>query len=202
METFKLAAIIRNSTNNDEFLIVKQNPPSKYDDKEYDSYADSDLWDLPSAKLVSLSPEVDSSTQIVLQGEEACSHKLNLIFLQLLPWCKIRRNRESSILKSIEAGSKNLFDIISYTYADVDWSLWIHAASNVRLHIDHLALHNKLPKSMSARRRGRVDQEYESYVDSDLWDFPSAKLTSLSPEVDSSTQFVLEAKKRVRITSI
>ncbi|KAI3699096.1 hypothetical protein L2E82_43140 [Cichorium intybus] len=410
METFKLAAIIRNSTNNDEFLIVKQNPPSKYDDKEYDSYADSDLWDLPSAKLVSLSPEVDSSTQIVLQGEEACSHKLNLRkfdlpsalaevleqvglgsvnvvewkFLKLVeepnfgpgfpintvyeyppgvnivpmgsrtakpfrttnlivftsvnnhveyesgdfiahgdamiidPGCKSefnkelaeivaalprklivfvthhhrdhvdglstvqktnpdacllahentisrfrkddwslgytkvsgteeiciggerlriifapghtdghlallhvstnslivgdhcvgqgsavlditsggnmsdyfqttykfmdlspnalipmhgrvhlwpkhmlcgylknRRNRESSILKSIEAGSKTLFDIISYTYADVDRSLWFHAASNVRLHVDHLALQNKLPKEFSI-------QEFES----------------------------------------
>ncbi|KAI3729459.1 hypothetical protein L6452_18119 [Arctium lappa] len=78
MATYKLAAIFRNPTNNDEFLLVKQTPPPKYDDQEYDSYADSDLWDLPSAKLVSLSPEVDSSNQIVLQGEEACLQKLNL----------------------------------------------------------------------------------------------------------------------------
>lgn len=78
MATYKLAAIIRNPNNNDEFLLVKQTPPPKYDDQEYDSYADSDLWDLPSAKLTSLSPEVDSSPHFVLQGEEACSHKLNL----------------------------------------------------------------------------------------------------------------------------
>ncbi|KAI3699095.1 hypothetical protein L2E82_43139 [Cichorium intybus] len=78
MATYKLAAIIRNSTNTDEFLLVKQTPPPKYEDQEYDSYADSDLWDLPSAKLTSLSPEVDSSTQFVLQGEEACPHNLNL----------------------------------------------------------------------------------------------------------------------------
>lgn len=57
---------------------MKQTPPPKYDDREYDSYADSDLWDLPSAKLSSPSSEVDSSTQFVLQGEEACAHKLNL----------------------------------------------------------------------------------------------------------------------------
>ncbi|KAK9052250.1 hypothetical protein SSX86_028878 [Deinandra increscens subsp. villosa] len=79
MATYKLAAIFRNSTNNDEFLIVKQNPPPKYEDQEYDSYVDSDLWDLPSAKLASLSPEAaDSPTQIVLKGEDACPHKLNL----------------------------------------------------------------------------------------------------------------------------
>ncbi|KAL4572654.1 hypothetical protein LXL04_019436 [Taraxacum kok-saghyz] len=68
MATYKLATIIRNCTNNDEFLLVKQTPPPKYDDQEYDSFADSTLWDLPSAKLTSLSPESDSSTQFVLQG--------------------------------------------------------------------------------------------------------------------------------------
>ncbi|XP_024993527.1 uncharacterized protein LOC112527254 isoform X1 [Cynara cardunculus var. scolymus] len=78
MATYKLVAIFRNPTNNHEFLLVKQTPPPKYDDQEYDSYADSHLWDLPSAKLVSLSPEVDSSNQIVLQGEEVCLPKLNL----------------------------------------------------------------------------------------------------------------------------
>ncbi|KAL4569351.1 hypothetical protein LXL04_024987 [Taraxacum kok-saghyz] len=84
MATYKLAAIIRNSTNNDEFLLVKQTPPPKYDDQEYDSFADSTLWDLPSAKLTSLSPESDSSTQLVLQGEESCLHKLNFRKFDLL----------------------------------------------------------------------------------------------------------------------
>lgn len=79
MATYKLATILRNPSNNNEFLLVKQNSPPKYDDREYDSYADSDLWDLPSVKLASLSPESDSSsTQVVIHGEEACSHKLNL----------------------------------------------------------------------------------------------------------------------------
>ncbi|KAI3714386.1 hypothetical protein L1987_72987 [Smallanthus sonchifolius] len=78
MATNKLAAIFRNPTNNDEFLLVKQTPPPRYEDQEYDSFVDFDLWDLPSAKLSSLSPEADSSSQVVLKGEDACSHKLNL----------------------------------------------------------------------------------------------------------------------------
>ena len=57
-----------------------------------------------------------------------------------------RRNRESTILKSIEDGAKTLFDIVSYTYAEVDRSFWIPAASNVKLHVDHLAEQDKLPK--------------------------------------------------------
>lgn len=77
MAKYKLAAIFRNSTNHGEFLLVKQTPPTKYDDQEYDSYVDSDLWDLPSAKLDSLSPEADPSTQLVLQGEDAVLDKLN-----------------------------------------------------------------------------------------------------------------------------
>lgn len=57
-----------------------------------------------------------------------------------------RRNRESSILKSIEDGAGTLFDIVANVYSNVDRSLWFHAASNVRLHIDHLAHQDKLPK--------------------------------------------------------
>lgn len=57
-----------------------------------------------------------------------------------------RRARESSILKSIEDGAKTLFDIVAHTYSDVDRSLWIPASSNVRLHVDHLAQQDKLPK--------------------------------------------------------
>ena len=57
-----------------------------------------------------------------------------------------RRSRESVILKAIENGAKTLFDIVAYTYADVDRSLWGHAASNVRLHVEHLAEQDKLPK--------------------------------------------------------
>ncbi|PIN14994.1 Glyoxylase [Handroanthus impetiginosus] len=70
----------------------------------------------------------------------------------LCGYLKNRRNRESTILKAIQDGAKTLFDIVAYTYADVDRSLWIHAASNVRLHVDHLALQNNLPKDFSMQR--------------------------------------------------
>ncbi|KAF5755539.1 putative metallo-beta-lactamase, winged helix-like DNA-binding domain superfamily [Helianthus annuus] len=78
MATYKLAVIFTNPTNSDEFLLVKQPSPPKFDDQEYDSYVDSDLWDLPSAKLPSISPESDSSTQFVLKGEDTCPQNLNL----------------------------------------------------------------------------------------------------------------------------
>ncbi|OIT08806.1 hypothetical protein A4A49_45230, partial [Nicotiana attenuata] len=63
----------------------------------------------------------------------------------LCGYLKNRRYRESTILKAIENGAKTLFDIVSYTYAEVDRSLWFYASSNVRLHVDHLALQDKLP---------------------------------------------------------
>ncbi|PSR91143.1 Endoribonuclease [Actinidia chinensis var. chinensis] len=67
----------------------------------------------------------------------------------LCAYLKNRRDRESTILKAIENGAKTLFDIVAYTYANVDCSLWIYAASNVRLHVDHLAHQDKLPKDFS-----------------------------------------------------
>ncbi|KAK6134102.1 hypothetical protein DH2020_032160 [Rehmannia glutinosa] len=70
----------------------------------------------------------------------------------LCGYLKNRRNRESTILKAIEDGAKTLFDIVAHTYADVDRSLWVPAASNVRLHVDHLAQQNKLPKEFSMQR--------------------------------------------------
>nr|XP_027097335.1 uncharacterized protein LOC113716965 isoform X1 [Coffea arabica] len=70
----------------------------------------------------------------------------------LCGYLKNRRNRESTILKSIEDGAKTLFDIVSYTYAEVDRSFWIPAASNVKLHVDHLAEQDKLPKEFSIQR--------------------------------------------------
>lgn len=67
----------------------------------------------------------------------------------LCQYLKNRRNRESTILKAIENGAQSLFDIVAYTYANVDRSFWIPAASNVRLHVDHLACQDKLPKDFS-----------------------------------------------------
>lgn len=57
-----------------------------------------------------------------------------------------RRSRETAILKAIENGAKTLIDIVASVYCDVDRRAWIAAASNVRLHVDHLAQQNKLPK--------------------------------------------------------
>ncbi|RXH79289.1 hypothetical protein DVH24_040436 [Malus domestica] len=60
-----------------------------------------------------------------------------------------RRARESSVLKAIENGAETLFDIVSTVYSEIDRSIWIHCASNVRLHVDHLAQQDKLPKGFS-----------------------------------------------------
>lgn len=57
-----------------------------------------------------------------------------------------RISRENSILKAIENGAHTLFDIVANVYSDVDRRFWIPAASNVRLHVDHLTQQNKLPK--------------------------------------------------------
>ncbi|XP_059653945.1 uncharacterized protein LOC132300745 isoform X2 [Cornus florida] len=70
----------------------------------------------------------------------------------LCGYLKNRRGRESSILKAIENGAKTLFDIVAHTYSDVDRSFWIPAASNVRLHVDHLAQEKKLPKEFSIQK--------------------------------------------------
>ncbi|KAJ4974399.1 hypothetical protein NE237_007573 [Protea cynaroides] len=78
MTAHRLAVIIKNSLNDDEFLLVRQNRPPKFGDGEYDSYIDSDLWDLPWASLTPLDGE-DSQSEIVLEGAESCSDKLNLM---------------------------------------------------------------------------------------------------------------------------
>lgn len=57
-----------------------------------------------------------------------------------------RRSRETAILKAIENGAETLFDIVANVYAEVDCRFWKLAASNVRLHVDHLAQQDKLPK--------------------------------------------------------
>ncbi|XP_011007540.1 PREDICTED: uncharacterized protein LOC105113165 isoform X3 [Populus euphratica] len=67
----------------------------------------------------------------------------------LCGYLKNRRTRELSILEAIENGAKTLFDIVADVYSGVDRSLWYHAASNVRLHVDHLNQQNKLPKGFS-----------------------------------------------------
>ncbi|OAY31350.1 uncharacterized protein LOC110599995 isoform X1 [Manihot esculenta] len=70
----------------------------------------------------------------------------------LCAYLKNRRSRETAILKAIENGAKTLIDIVASVYCDVDRRAWIAAASNVRLHVDHLAQQNKLPKEFSTQK--------------------------------------------------
>lgn len=67
----------------------------------------------------------------------------------LCQYLKNRRDRESSILKAIENGGTTLFDLVSAIYKEVDCGLWFVAASNVRLHVEHLAEMHKLPEGFS-----------------------------------------------------
>ncbi|XP_020595413.1 uncharacterized protein LOC110035521 isoform X2 [Phalaenopsis equestris] len=67
----------------------------------------------------------------------------------LCGYLKHRRERELRILKAIEDGAETLFDIVAKVYADVSRSLWLAASSNVKLHVDHLAYQNMLPKGFS-----------------------------------------------------
>ncbi|KAI4313900.1 hypothetical protein L6164_026843 [Bauhinia variegata] len=66
MATHRLAVILNNPSNDHEFLLAKQLRPPKFDDEEYDSYLDSDLWDLPSAKLNPLEGESVSRVEVEL----------------------------------------------------------------------------------------------------------------------------------------
>ncbi|KAL8153882.1 hypothetical protein V2J09_011642 [Rumex salicifolius] len=76
MSSCKLAVICKSYSDDDEFLIVQQPRPPKFGDEEYDSFIDSDLWDLPSVELRPLGGE--SSSEIDLEGAELCPDKLNL----------------------------------------------------------------------------------------------------------------------------
>lgn len=74
MAVYRLAVTITNPLNEDEFLILKQIRPPKFGIQEYDSYIDSDLWDLPSVQLNS--SQIESEFQV--EGAELCSDKLDL----------------------------------------------------------------------------------------------------------------------------
>lgn len=64
MATHKLALIIQNPSNQNEFLLIKQSRPPKFNDEEYDSFLDSDLWDLPSVQLNPLQPQSDPPVEV------------------------------------------------------------------------------------------------------------------------------------------
>ncbi|CAA7036390.1 unnamed protein product [Microthlaspi erraticum] len=70
----------------------------------------------------------------------------------LCGYLKNRRSREESIRKAAENGAQTLYDIVSNVYSSVDRSFWLAASSNVRLHIDNLAVQNKLPKGFSMQK--------------------------------------------------
>ncbi|XWS68836.1 hypothetical protein CRYUN_Cryun04dG0127400 [Craigia yunnanensis] len=82
----------------------------------------------------------------------------------LCGYLKNRRSREECILKAIENGAETLFDIVANVYSGVDRSFWIAAASNVRLHVDHLAQQKKLPEGFSVENFSNSLVTFESVV--------------------------------------
>ncbi|KAJ8445605.1 hypothetical protein Cgig2_018546 [Carnegiea gigantea] len=82
----------------------------------------------------------------------------------LCGYLKNRRDRESSVLNAIEEGKTTLFDIVATVYKNVDRGLWFAAASNVRLHVEHLAQQNRLPKILlKAEMRDPSIQSNKTY---------------------------------------
>lgn len=83
-----------------------------------------------------------------------------------------RRAREAAILQAIENGVETLFDIVANVYSEVPRSFWIPAASNVRLHVDHLADQNKLPKVRVAIVLKIFSMLYgDAYTHACFWNF-------------------------------
>ena len=76
MAIHKLAVIIKHPSNEDEFLLVKESRPPKFGEEEYDSYFDSDLWDLPSTELNLL--ERESQCRVTVEGAESVLEKIDL----------------------------------------------------------------------------------------------------------------------------
>ncbi|KAH7658448.1 Metallo-hydrolase/oxidoreductase protein [Dioscorea alata] len=71
----RLVAVIK-VPGGDDFLVVRQAPPPSLPEEEYQRYVDTDLWDLPSAPLKLLEGGIRSD--VVVQGSESCSDKLDL----------------------------------------------------------------------------------------------------------------------------
>ncbi|KAJ8471238.1 hypothetical protein OPV22_025581 [Ensete ventricosum] len=114
--------------------------------------------------------------------------RINLWPKQMLcGYLKHRRDRELSILNAIENGSKTLFDIISKSYADVDIKFWLPASSNVRIHVDHLAYQEKLPKDFSMEGFIQLRDILRRNVSPSLQSLGSPGATT-SHAINSSTQ--------------
>ncbi|XP_027365820.1 uncharacterized protein LOC113872456 isoform X2 [Abrus precatorius] len=71
MAAHRLALIIENPSNDSEFLLVKQSHPPKFNDEEYDSFVDSDLWDLPAAQLNSQQAESQLPVEVEVVGSHS-----------------------------------------------------------------------------------------------------------------------------------
>lgn len=101
------------------------------------------------SRILSMGPRACLSVSLVFLDLRTT---LNVATISTKSWHRIiaifrnRRSREASVLKAIENGAETLFDIVAYVYSEVDRRLWIPAASNVRLHVDHLAQEDRLPK--------------------------------------------------------
>ncbi|CAI0553178.1 unnamed protein product [Linum tenue] len=80
----------------------------------------------------------------------------------LCGYLKNRRSREASILEAIETGSKTLIDIVAKVYSGVDRAFWALAASNVRLHVAHLAEQGKLPEVLLVNHRASYRNDHYS----------------------------------------
>ncbi|KAL0463559.1 UNVERIFIED_CONTAM: hypothetical protein Slati_0243500 [Sesamum latifolium] len=65
----ELAVIIKEPIQQGRVSPYKANAPPKFNDPEYDSYQDSDLWDLPSAQLSLLDSPL-SSSQVQIEAED------------------------------------------------------------------------------------------------------------------------------------
>jgi len=78
MAAHRLALVIQSPSKDDEFLLLKQSRPPKFHDQEYDSFVDSDIWDLPSAQLNPLPPESDPSLLVEVEPSHAESEDFDL----------------------------------------------------------------------------------------------------------------------------
>ncbi|CAN1244423.1 hypothetical protein LINPERPRIM_LOCUS6072 [Linum perenne] len=76
MSTHILALILSNASNDDEFILLRQTPPPKFNDQEYDSFVDSHLWDLPSTKLNPV--EALSGPEPLIDGADSLIDTINL----------------------------------------------------------------------------------------------------------------------------
>lgn len=77
MGNLKLAMVIKNRRDDAEFLLEKQKQPAKFGDEAYDSFVDSDLWDLPSTDLPILEDGVRSG--FTLSILESMSEEVDLM---------------------------------------------------------------------------------------------------------------------------